>query len=131
MAELTESYAEANKLRHRYSDLYDFAPVAYATVDQSGVIRRINLAGAILLKLKRSEIQRHRLMDSIMPDQCEKFSAFLQRLIVAPEHRRLEVELRPNGRDLVTTVLIDGVVDENGNDCQLAITDITERKVLE
>ena len=50
--ELRHAYEEADALRARYADIYDFAPVAYFTLDPLGVILDTNLAGAILLGIK-------------------------------------------------------------------------------
>src|SRR5436853_7430615 len=47
--ELRRSRTEAEELRDKYLDLFDFAPVSYIVVDISGTIREINLAGAQML----------------------------------------------------------------------------------
>src|SRR3954454_16635084 len=44
--------------RDRYADLYDWAPVAYVTLDPSGFIVDINLTGSALLEQVRSKILR-------------------------------------------------------------------------
>jgi PAS domain-containing protein len=54
--ELQHAYQEADALREKYADIYDFAPVAYVTLDAQGVILQVNLAGAILLGIKRSQM---------------------------------------------------------------------------
>ena len=40
--ELRHAYEEADFLRERYADIYDFAPVAYFTLDPLGVILDVN-----------------------------------------------------------------------------------------
>ena len=40
----------------RYTDLYEFAPVGYLTIDRDGGIRQVNLAGARLLGLERARL---------------------------------------------------------------------------
>jgi PAS domain-containing protein len=39
--------------RDEYSDLYDFAPVGHFTLDEGGIIQRMNLTGAKLLGIER------------------------------------------------------------------------------
>ena len=39
--------------RNEYTELYDFAPVAYFTMVAAGVIRQVNLAGAQMLGVER------------------------------------------------------------------------------
>jgi PAS domain-containing protein len=43
--ELQKTRNEAETERERYTDLYDFAPVGYFTLDSGGIIRQANLAG--------------------------------------------------------------------------------------
>lgn len=49
MEALRDAQAELEESRHRYADLYDFAPVTYVTLDQNGWISEINLTGTALL----------------------------------------------------------------------------------
>ncbi|HEV8290778.1 MAG TPA: PAS domain S-box protein, partial [Tepidisphaeraceae bacterium] len=42
--------------RDRFVDLYDFAPIAYITLDANGVVLDINLTGTTLLAQERSRI---------------------------------------------------------------------------
>ena len=44
--QLIESQRFLEQSRDRYANLYDFAPIAYLTMDEEGVIRDINLTGA-------------------------------------------------------------------------------------
>src|SRR5439155_22018270 len=52
--ELERAQQSLRESRDRYAELYDFAPVAYATLDLSGLIEDINLVGARLLGVDRS-----------------------------------------------------------------------------
>src|SRR5258706_3839229 len=54
--ELREAQVRLEDATLRYSDLYDFAPVGYCTLDPEGHLREINLAGAALLGAPRDEL---------------------------------------------------------------------------
>jgi PAS domain S-box-containing protein len=54
--ELREDQKTLEKSRDRYADLYDFAPVGYIDVDDTGIIRGINLTGAAMLGTERQDL---------------------------------------------------------------------------
>ena len=123
--ELTQAYAEADALRDLYADIYDFAPVAYLTVDAQGVVRQSNLAGAILLGIKRSEAARHRFGDAVAADQREMFERFLADTLAGQKRQRCELTLAATEQRPQTNVILDGMADEQGGECRLVVIDIT------
>ncbi|HSJ99862.1 MAG TPA: ATP-binding protein [Kofleriaceae bacterium] len=54
--ELQQAQERIEEARERYADLYDFAPVGYATLHPTGHIRDINLTGATLLGAARDDL---------------------------------------------------------------------------
>jgi PAS domain S-box-containing protein len=126
--ELANTYAEAEELRARYADIYDFAPVAYLSIDRLGVVRQINLAGAILLGIKRSQITRHRFEVSVSAPFQATFKHFLAEVLAGHARHACEVELVPVERRGATTVLIDAIPDESGQECRMVVSDITAQK---
>lgn len=52
--ELTMAQRELEESRDRYAELYDFAPVGYATLDAKGCILDMNLTGASMIGIERS-----------------------------------------------------------------------------
>jgi PAS domain S-box-containing protein len=47
--ELRDAQGALEESRNRYADLYDFAPVAYCTVDGQGLVEELNLTAATLI----------------------------------------------------------------------------------
>ena len=66
--------------RNRYADLYDFAPVAYVTVDAKGSVKEINLAGAELLGKERQDLIGASLAGFAEPGNRRVVLSFLRRL---------------------------------------------------
>lgn len=129
--DLSNALAEVALLRDRQADIYDFAPVAYVTIETLGSICQINLSGAILLGIKRSEINRHRFGAFVAPDHLSAFNRFLSEVLVAGERRTCEIQLNPTGQRSFSIVHIEAVSDEDGRECRMVISDITAQKRLE
>jgi PAS domain S-box-containing protein len=65
--ELRASRLDAEMAATRYTELYDFAPMGYATLSRDGVLRDVNLVGARLLGLERARLVGQRL-DAFVAD---------------------------------------------------------------
>ena len=59
--------------RHKYFDLYNFAPVGYFTLDKDGIILDVNLAGSSLLGVERDNLYNTAFIQYIPLDQRNKF----------------------------------------------------------
>ncbi len=129
--ELRQAYAEVDSLREKYADLYNFSPVAYITVDRMGAIRQSNLAGAILLGLKRSEITRHRFGASVASAWVPTFNRFIEQALGTHVKCHCEVELVATEQRRPATVRIDAAADEKTGECWMVVSDITEAKYQE
>lgn len=58
--ELIEARDKMEALSEKYTDLYDFAPVGYLTLDQAGCISETNLAASVFLGEARSALVNRR-----------------------------------------------------------------------
>lgn len=75
--QLLEAQRALEDSRDRYADLYDFAPVAFVSLDRSGVIQEANLAAAALLGVERARLVGFPLL--VYVDQRDR-RAFLDHL---------------------------------------------------
>lgn len=125
--ELRNAYDEADTLREKYADIYDFAPVGYFTLDANGSIVQINLAGAILLGIKRSQMRRTRFAASVKPESLPEFNRFLADVVNARGRNKCEVALIATGQRPEALVRIEAVMDEAGKECRMVVMDVTEK----
>jgi signal transduction histidine kinase len=128
--ELKQARDEAEAERERYADLYDFAPVGYFTLDPGGIIRRANLAGALLLSRERSRLVNRRFEPFIAEPDRPAFKAFLTRVFVNRGSETCEVSLVSTACD-PCHVHIAGSAAADGGECRATVTDVTERKLAE
>jgi diguanylate cyclase (GGDEF)-like protein/PAS domain S-box-containing protein len=129
--ELRHAYDEADALRDRYADIYDFAPVGYFTVDSKGVILDMNLAGSILLGIKGSQKGRHRFAAHVAPDDLAAFNIYCAEVLQARQKLQCELALLPSQHRPAAWVRIEGVPDESGEECRLVVLDITSARQAE
>ena len=129
--ELRHAYDEADALRDRYADVYDFAPVGYFTLDGHGVILDMNLAGSILLGIKGSQKGRHRFAAHVAPDDLETFNRYCTEVLQARHKMQCELALLPTAHRPAAWVRIEGVPDDSGEECRLVVLDITAARQAE
>ena len=67
-------------LVEKYTDLYDFAPVGYFSLDEQGRIQEVNLTGAALLGVERVRLADGRFARFVAPASQPDFLAFLKRV---------------------------------------------------
>lgn len=75
--QLREVQAELELTRQRYADLYEFAPVGYATLDDAGCIREINQTAARLLGGAVSSLLWKPLVRRVVLEDRREFLALL------------------------------------------------------
>ena len=114
----------------KYSDLYDFAPVGYVTLDREGTIREANLASASLLGIERSRLVKRRFGLYVSAADLPAFTAFLTKVFESKARELCEVTLLKEGKPPVE-VRIEAAVASSGRECRAMLEDITEQKRAE
>jgi PAS domain S-box-containing protein len=126
-AELHQARDEEEKVRERYVDLYDFAPVGYLTLDREGTIQAANLTVTGLLGTERARLIGRRFEKYVADEARSAFTAFLRKVFDSRAKDVCEVPLLKEGPHPLF-VQIEAVADAAGQECRVAVIDITERR---
>jgi PAS domain S-box-containing protein len=133
--ELKRNQAELEISRNMYSDLYDFAPIGYFTLNVNGIIIKTNLAGANLIGKEKSKITNQPFTKFIEPHYHSTFYKHLNTVLYNRKKERCEIKMiRENGEEVY--VHMESLSNDKSNDdkhkyIQTATIDITERKRYE
>jgi PAS domain S-box-containing protein len=128
--ELLQARNMMEEALEKYTDLYDFAPVGYFTLDRDGVIHAANLGGAGLLGVERSRLLGRRFGLFVADGARPLFSEFLGKVFASQGKESREVPLTTEGNP-PRFVQIEAVAFQSGQECRVAVIDITERKQVE
>jgi hypothetical protein len=140
--ELIETRDELEKSLKRYTDLYDFAPLGYLTIARNGSILDMNPMAEKMLATERSHLLGSQLSEYVFAEDLSVFTSFLFRVFESKTSKCCElVRLREpagtersgpcagNPKPLI--VSIDAVVRDNGEACQIVLSDISRLKEIE
>jgi formate hydrogenlyase transcriptional activator len=128
--ELRQARDEVESALRRFTDLYDFAPVGYFTLDSGGVIHSVNLRGASQVGLECSQLIKRQFGLLVSAAARPLFSDFLQKVFDRQGKEICEVPLTTKG-DLPVFVHIEADALGDGQECRVAVVDISARKHAE
>ncbi len=132
--ELRRAHLELEEARDRYADLYDFAPVGYFTLSESGRIVGANLAGATLLGITRSELIGRLLLTVITGRDLAIFRRHIFDVLAASTRQTCEIAIkRADGTRIFARLESVAVAagDPPARLVRTAVIDISERKAAE
>jgi len=124
-SELQRSTLAQELLLEEYTSLYDFAPVGYMSLDRNGHILKSNLAGAVLVGLPRSQVNKLPFGPFVAWEDRPLFADFLQKAFSGPSGKTTcELRLLRKGRE---TIFAQMEVQASGAnlECLVAIIDVT------
>jgi two-component system CheB/CheR fusion protein len=128
--ELRNARVELERSLARYTELFDFAPIGYASLDADGHVRAINHAGAELLQAQRAHLIGRPFVAHVAPSDHGRFLDLLERARTSDRQEKSEVELA-TPRPAMFLRLTAGVPQSNEFALLLAFSDITERRRYE
>ncbi len=133
-AELQEAWSRSETQRQKYTDLFEFAPVGYFSLDRAGRIHEVNLTGASLLGIPRSEVVKCRFRQSVLAGDRTAFQAFLAIVFEKPGKHSWEGRLLREGSPSfwadIHAVSTDAAQDDDRR-CQVAVMDVSALKRAE
>jgi diguanylate cyclase (GGDEF)-like protein/PAS domain S-box-containing protein len=111
---------------YRYTELFEFAPIAYFVFDVSGVINQVNLRGASLLGVERASLAGEPFSDYVTPQHCDTFKDCLNKVFAGEGIQSCEILVLIN--KTVCWLNIEANLGITGTDCLAALIDVTDRK---
>lgn len=131
--ELRRSQILLGESRERYSDLYDFAPVGYVTLNEKSILLEANLTAAVQLGVERRRLVNTPFVEVVAMEDRDSFLAHLKGIFTNEERGTCEVRLiNKNGCEfyaLLDSIFIEGMGP--GRACRTSISDISRRKHAE
>ncbi|HEY7086608.1 MAG TPA: PAS domain-containing sensor histidine kinase, partial [Tepidisphaeraceae bacterium] len=127
--QLTEAQHALEQSRDRYADLYDYAPIAYVTLDRHGIVLDINLTGSSLLATERTRIIGLPLMVFVTKDQRQAFLDHLARCRKGATTAVITaLDIQNRSGDVIPVQLVSRPLDPSSTTFRTTITDLTEQK---
>jgi PAS domain S-box-containing protein len=128
--ELRQARDELETALEKYTDLFEFAPVGYITLNRMGDIRSVNLTGEGLMGIERSRLLGRRFENFVTAETHAAFITFLEKVFTSPVKVTCEVVLLKEGNEPLY-VQVEGKATATEKECRIALIDITERKLAE
>jgi len=127
--ELRKAQLELAVSRDRYTDLYEFAPIAYVTLDRQGRILESNLMAARLLGVERRSLLRANLTKFVTSESQDNWYLHRQAAFAEDVLQQCELGIRRDDGTLLS-VRAESIGSGSGNErhCCTALVDITDKK---
>jgi signal transduction histidine kinase len=127
--QLRHSQSLLESSRNEYAELYDFAPIAYLTLDAQGVIKAINLTGCALLEAERVRLLDLPFVTLVAENQRKLFLDHMRRCRINGDKVTTEVDLKTRGNRIVPVLILSRT--DGATAYRTIVMDLTERKGAE
>ena len=124
--ELNIANEKAKLAEDKYTELFDFAPIGYLSINRDGRITKLNFAAANNLGTDRYHLMNKSLLSFIADDSKNTFLKFLENVFLSTEKQTCEVVLKiPESPPIFA--IIDGIQTLDNKECLIELIDITEK----
>lgn len=125
--ELRQARSDLEAHLREYTDLYDFAPVGYFTLDPDGLILRANLTGVRMLGVERSRFEGQHFERFVTSDSRRTFRTVLAEVYRNQSQEALTIGLETKTRGKLI-VHVEAMVSNVERGCRIALVDITAQE---
>jgi diguanylate cyclase (GGDEF)-like protein/PAS domain S-box-containing protein len=117
------------QLHYRYTELFEFAPIAYFVFDLRGKITQVNLRGVNLLGVERVHLVGKSFVNYITIPHRNNFKDCLAKVFQHEGIQSFEILVHVN--NTTRWLSIEANLGITGIDCLAALIDVTEKKQAE
>jgi PAS domain S-box-containing protein len=128
--ELLVAKEDAESLTRKFTELFDFAPTGYFTLNKEGKVMELNLYGANMLGKERSTLKNSQFAFFVSNLTKNQFNTFLENIFLGKVNECCEVMFLPYNQSPIY-VQLTGILSENKQQCLITAVDITDRKKKE
>lgn len=128
--ELNRAKEQAEIASKKYTELYDYAPVGYFTLNKNIEITELNFVAAKMLGKERLYLQNKNFSAFVSSDSKKVFNDFIKKIFESFRTESCEVTLT-NTNNLASYIYLTGIALEHENGCLLTAVDISQRKQME
>jgi PAS domain S-box-containing protein len=129
--ELRRTHAELATGLDRYTQLFDFAPIGYATLAREGTVLQVNHVGATLLGKNRREVVGRPFVFFLAREHTARFKQLLRSVLTENEKRSCEVEVSSESSEKTTLRLTADTLTAREPTVLVAFEDISIQKRTE
>ncbi|MDO1444982.1 PAS domain S-box protein [Rhodocytophaga aerolata] len=131
--ELLESRVTIEKSLNDYASLYQFAPVAYFTLDKYGAIVQANIAASHLTGYPTKSLVKKPLRSLLPPSQASAFYEFINKIFTNGTKQVSQFHIRNKTGNLLSVHMEAQSLHDKGHphQCLLAMVDLTAQKEAE
>ncbi len=129
--ELKLARERSESIAHKYTSLYDFAPIGYFTLSKEGRILELNLIGSKMLGKARSVLKNIPFIRFLPEKEVPAFNQFLGNAFKSKTKEVADIRMMGMGNSPLYAQLTAIVEEEQEGHCLLTVMDITDRKKAE
>ena len=129
--ELIKTNSQLKISLNKYTELYDFSPAGYFTLNQDGEITELNLYGSQLLGKERLYLINSMFGFFVADYHKKKFRTFLENIFETRTKMECDIELKSKNGPFSIELQLSGIANEENDLCHITAIDISERRRIE